>query len=108
MTTHPEPRSPDEPLAEAADEAAGWLEAEADHPRSDPRPAMRRQAARLRAALAVTRPEPDLDALTAAIEELPNIAGDYREILGQNGRGPFVSLPAIRELASRLRSTKPG
>lgn len=43
-------------LREALDDAALWLEAEADHPRPDPHPAMRLQAGIIRAALAEPAP----------------------------------------------------
>jgi hypothetical protein len=45
-------------LEKALDGAADWLEAEAEYPRPDPRPAMRLQAKAARAALAVQAGEP--------------------------------------------------
>jgi hypothetical protein len=49
-------RSTDVPsgLREAVEDVALWLEAEADHPRANPRPGMRLQAKQLRAALRAT------------------------------------------------------
>jgi hypothetical protein len=118
MTTHPEPRSPDEPPRKPRTFAGRdmlanhgyrrpvtgeWIvaiEVEASKLAAKNTLEVVKEANERRAALAVTRPEPDLADLTAALRAEH---GGPRPWPGARSSEEFAA-----SLLSRLRSTKPG